>query len=80
MSARVCARDGCEKPAHPLDDFCSRLCHEVQAGIKDETAIAEHEKWVRNHRPGSAPGSTTNVKANIANARKQGAATWAAPE
>ena len=72
-----CRREGCRKTAHPLDPYCSRLCAEVDRGIQDVSAIAEHEKWLRNHRAGGQPLSTTNVKANIAKARQQGGATWA---
>ena len=72
-----CLRDACKADAHPLDPYCSRLCHEVHIGLKTEQDIRDHERWSRTHAPGGPPktGAKT-VKENIAGARAQGAARW----
>lgn len=73
----TCARDACRKPAHPLDPYCSRLCHEVHIGLKTVQDIADHERWARNHAPGGPPKTgAKSVAENIAGARAQGAAAW----
>ena len=72
-----CAREACKKPAHKLDPYCSRLCHEVDIGVKTVQDILDHERWSRTHSPGGPPkAGAKTVKENIAGARAQGAAAW----
>jgi hypothetical protein len=73
----TCARDECRKDAHPLDPYCSRLCHEVHIGLKTVDDIKAHERWSRTHAPGGPPKTgAKSVAENISGARAQGAAAW----